>query len=134
MKNSHFFFLFLSLAILISNCKDSNSPTSSDKPLRTVKYIAFITPIAYGVSSTFTYTNENGGTSQSGANQSDGTFSKTIQLKSGTFVELKASGSTTRDISIGGRVIIYVDGKEITSSDASGKKYSNSVSVSITIP
>jgi hypothetical protein len=136
MKNKYFFFISLTFVVIVSSCSENDNPTSSDKPIRTVRYFAFITPVPNpAVSEIFTYTNENSGTSQSGTNTSDGTFSKTIQLNSGTFAELTASGSTTQEeIWLGGRVIIYVDGNNIAESNASHKKYSISVSVSVIIP
>lgn len=156
MKKCYYLFVVIIFSVTIS-CKNSDDITSTgnpttpdsnpsppapvnpptpppqEKPIRSVRYYAFIRPFTYPDYSLFTYTNENGGLSQSGGKE-DGTFDKTIQLKSGSFVQLKVDGSTKRDISIWCRAVIYVDGNIFVQSDAPSKKNSNTVFVSGVIP
>ena len=128
------FFIVLLFAAFLPSCQEDNPVTPSG--MRTVRYEGVLTPVdSLDVFRSFTYTNENGGRSQSAVNTVNGTFVKTVQIKSGTVVELTANGYTTQSNNyIGGNVTIIVDENILAESNAAGRKGSNTITVTAKLP
>jgi hypothetical protein len=131
------FCLILMMLITMCGCDEeatvNETINNSTNSYKTIRYFAFVTPTDNAqVTKTFTYTNDAGGTTQK--TSGNGNFEKVLQIKSGTFIELSASGTTTTNLVISCRAIIYVDGVNMAQSHATSKPNENSVSVSIIVP
>jgi hypothetical protein len=125
------------ILIIFIGCSEdetvNQSNTGGSTGYKSVRYFAFVTPVDNAqVTKTFAYTNEYGGTTQK--TTGNGTFEKELQIKSGTYIQLDASGRTTTNLVISCRAIIYIDGVNVAESNASSQPLENSVSVSVIVP